>query len=322
MQAKQFDLAKRCAAGLYARASEQIDRAYWARMGAMTAFRAIDLPDALATFALSLQHLCELGDAGLVPPPAAPKRTNSAFANGVADRLYWNTATALAREQLPAFAHAGTLLGLHRDGRLLPFDKDIDLGVWCEHFQATRTWLLAHGWLAVTDCLPYKNYCALIDPQTKVTLDVLGMQRDLPKRRIRFGFFLDGFGPQYQSGRTVDWFDLVLRTTPRGTVWGIDQPERMLSALYGDWQTPNPYWDGMVSNLCIDETTLLWRCHGYDRLVMRWMNGELQRAWSYAHQILLKDPCDATVQRARQCLASILSRVDANALQWPAQRLP
>ncbi len=319
IQVGQYQRARRCAAEFYAGQTASIERAKWARLEGTAAFRGLELEDALSTFQLSLGHLCDMGDSGQWPRPKPPetKVQTSAFVDGVAEQLFWSTSVALARAGFAAFAFAGTLLGLEREGHLLAFDKDIDLGIWTEDFNACCEWLQQQGWKKISGGLPYRDFCALMHPASQVTLDLVGLQRLPSERRVVGGFLLDGYGPEYQSVRAFPWFDLELRATPAGDVWSIQQADVVLSALYGAWRTPNPWWDGMVSDLCMTELTLLWRCYSYDRLLLRWMSGEPERAWAYAHQILLKDAADAGVVRAKQCLGRLLAKVNPGALTWP-----
>lgn len=317
----QFDKVIRCANQFYLRATDPLVRLGWARLRAMTAFRGLSLEDALPAYALCLDHLCDLGDAGQLPQHQPAHATTIAnqhsFVSGEAEQLLWKTCAALAAAGFPAFPYAGTLLGLERESRLLPFDKDIDLGIWLDHFEDCARWLESQGWQPIAQMLPFSGFKAFIDPGTQLTLDLVGLRRLSPDRGVLGGFFLEGRSSEYQSPRLFPWFGIEHHLSPEGLCWRIVQADEVLKSLYGDWRTPNPWWDGMVSDLCITENTLLWRCFAYDRLVARWADGQPERAWAYAHQILLKDAEDMRVVRAKNCLTQVLQQINPKALHWP-----
>lgn len=277
----------------------------------------LKLEDALAAFTVSLGHLCDLCERGQIPARIAVPPTPAAFSNGQAEELMWRTCAALTQAGFQAFPYAGTLLGLVREGHLLVGDKDIDLAIWEEDFVACCDWLQARGWKAARGGLPYKAFRAFLDPASGLTLDIEGVYRAADGQSVLIGFELEGYPPQYQSRRKYPLIDLALRASSAGEVWFVQQPEGHLAALYGDWRTPNPWWDSTISSLGMNEVTLLVRCYAYDRMLSRWSNGELERAWAYAHQILLKDGADLTALRVKKCLGAVLSRINPGALHWP-----
>lgn len=317
----QFDKVVRCAHQFYARADDPLEKLDWARISASALFSSLSLEDALHAYTNSLNLLCDLGEAGQLPQPKRPNArtvtSQQAFASGDAERLLWTTCAALAEAGFAAYPYAGTLLGLEREGKLLPYDKDIDLGIWIEQHEDCSHWLQRQGWQRVTQLLPFAYFHAFVDRRTQLTLDLVGMRRLSPEGGVLGGFFLPGRSAEYQSPRLFPWFEIERRTSSAGQCWYIREPETLLNALYGDWRTPNPWWDGMVSDLCITDNTLLWRCFAYGRLVARWSAGEPERAWAYAHQILLRDGDDETAGRAERCLTQILQRINPGALHWP-----
>lgn len=313
----QYKKARLCIARFYTQETDPLRLADWSRLGGQAAFRELRLEEALTAFTVCLMHLSEISDGGQVPalPPQAGKE--NPFASGVAEALLWRTTAALAQAGFKAFPFAGTLLGLVREGKLLAADKDIDLGVWMEDYDACGAWLEAEGWIAVRNVPPYKAFRSFAHPATQLTLDLSGFQAMPEEHAVLGGFELEGYPPQYQNLRTFPWFELEPRKSPAGDLWFIKEPERVLAALYGDWRTPNPWWDGMVSDLCNNEFTLLVRCYAYDRLVARWMDGQLERAWAYAHQIHLQDATDFPALRAKKSLGKILGAISPRALNWP-----
>ena len=310
------------AAQLYSQEKDPLRKAEWARLGAMAAFRLLHLEQALAAYTVSTGHLCELAESGRAPAPLPCSDAPNAFASGEAEALLWATGAALARAGFAAFPYSGTLLGLVREGSLLPFDKDIDLAIWSEDFGRCGAWLEQQGWRPLRDLPPYANFRAFLHPQSKLTLDLIGLKRYPHEKTMQGGFELAGYPEQYQSLRTFPLVELVQRATPAGEVWFVKESDPLLTALYGDWRTPNPAWDGMVSCGGLSEPTLLTRCYASDRLLERWFLGRLDRAWAYAHQILLKDPSDFSALRVRQSLGRLLALSNPGALNWPPKLTP
>ena len=313
----QLDKVKRCAAQFYAYETDPLRLAEWSLLGGQVSFHLLKLEDTLAAFTISLMHLCEISNSGRMPAPKPRPKKENLFANGAAEELLWTTNAALAHAGFKTFPFAGTLLGLVREGRLLTADKDIDLGVWSEDFDACCHWLETQDWVPLRSLPPYKTFRAFLHPSTKLTLDIAGIESLPAERKMVGGFQLEGYPPQYQSIRKFPWFDLETRPSPAGESWFIKEPENILTALYGDWRTPNPWWDGMVSDLCATEFTLLTRCYAYDRLLSRWTTGQLERAWAYAHQILLQDTTDLPAIRAKKSLEAVLRKINPQALNWP-----
>jgi hypothetical protein len=154
-------------------------------------------------------------------------------------------------------------------------------------------------------------------PATRLTLDLLGLHRDPDGKTMCGGFELAGRPPQYQSLRRFPLVALKPRASPAGQVWSIKDVDAALTALYGDWRTPNPWWDGMVSCKGQAELTLLSRCYAYERLLERWFAGQIDRTWAYACQIVLKDATDLAAVRVKNCLSSLLAPDNPAALTWP-----
>ena len=311
----QAEKALRYAARLYAGEGEVFRRAHWARIVGQCALRMLRLETAQSAFALGIAHLSEMAEGGRVPPPRAP-RGDDALTTDDAMPLLRTTLTRLAAEGIVAFPFAGTLLGLVREGRVLPHDKDLDIAVWLEQHTACCERLLALGWQPHTDMPPYRGFRSFSDPASGITLDIVGLERRSEERIVVTGYELPGYPTQYQSLRRLPWIEAEAHAEPEGTSWRIREPEQVLTAMYGNWQVPNPRWDSMISHQGMDEVTLLVRCYGYDRMLARWSDGQLDRAWAYAHQ-LLRDPGDLPALRAHRALGMALAQLDPEALKWP-----
>lgn len=307
---------------IYAQTESDFHKAHWAHVLGTAHFMLLNLPMAHTWFTDALQRLMILAKAGKVPPQkekAKPQHPGgSLFASGKAEQLLWSTCAALAKLNIPAFPYAGTLLGLIRNGHLLEYDKDLDIAVWMESWNAGCTALERSGWVRASMRIEYANYRDYIHPELGITLDICGLQRQ--KQRITGGFALPGYPDDYQRVSVFPPFDLIPRHTEYGATWFPREPEKILTAFYGDWRTPNPHWDTVVSALNLENFTLLVRCYAYHRLAQHWLTGNLNKAWRYAHQIALKDPDDIIALRSRQWLERAMTRLQREIPVWPKHR--
>lgn len=307
------------AAEIYAQVQGDFHKAHWAHIWGTASFLSLDLAAAHAHFAAALNHLMALAKSGKIPPHKERAKPDQADANvftsGEAEKLLWTTCAQLARSNIPAFPFAGTLLGLVRNGRLLDFDKDLDIAVRMESWEACCAALEQAGWVRSPMRIEYANYRDYVHAELGITLDVCGLQAR--GKQLVGGFALPGYAEDYQRVLVFPRLDLMQRSTDCGDVWFPRQPEKILTAFYGDWRTPNPHWDTVISACNLEKFTLLVRCYAYHRLIQSWLLGDLAKAWCYAHQIALKDPDDVLALRSRQWMERAMTRLNREIPEWP-----
>jgi len=310
------------AAKIYAHAQGDFHKAHWAHVLGTASFILLDLSTAHAHFTYALNHLMALAKSGKIPPQKEQVKSGQAdmnvFASGEAEKLLWRTCAELARQDIPVFPFAGTLLGLIRNGCLLDFDKDLDSAVQMEFWDTCCAALERAGWARAPMRIEYANYRDYVHPGLGITLDVCGLQAR--GKQIVGGFALPGYPDEYQRVSVFPKFDLTQRDTDFGAAWFPRQPERILTAFYGDWRTPNPNWDTVISACNLENFTQLVRCYAYHRLIQRWLLGDLAKAWCYAHQIVMKDPDDVLALRSRQWMERAMTRLNREIPVWPKNR--
>lgn len=303
----------------YVQAQGDFHKAHWAHILGTAHFMSLDLAATHRYFTSSLDHLLTLTKSRRAPPyrgdDILQQPEQNIFVSGVAEELLWKTCAELAKSGIQAFPFAGTLLGLVRNGSLLDFDKDLDIGVWMESWEACCAALEQAGWIRPSMRINYANYRDYLHPELGVTLDVCGLKTQ--GSQIRGGFWLPDHSAEYQRVSIFPSFDLMQRETDYGPVWYPRQPDKILAAFYGDWRTPNPHWDTVVSARNLENFTMLVRCYAYHRLIQYWLLGDLTKAWCYAHQIALKDPDDVLALRSRQWLEWALIRLQREIPAWP-----
>ena len=205
----------------------------------------------------------------------------------------WLVLAQLKRAGCGVFPFAGTLLGLERDGKLLANDDDADLAVWLEDFQLACRTLEAIGFIKATNSPPFGNIATFVLLQPRLSLDLFGIRREPEHQRLVGGAWLYGRPPSHQRIVHYPWFDLASRLGPAGDVWWPEPADTLLTALYGDWRTPQPEWDSLVSCRALQETNLQWRCWSLKRLCDQWRTGDLPRTRRLLDQILARAAGDA-----------------------------
>jgi hypothetical protein len=254
------------------------------------AMRAGDFEAMLASQEAALAALCELTRAGQVvrrePPAGSPWDAQTA------ERAVWELLARLKENGCSAFAFAGTLLGLERDGRLLPGDKDADIAVWLEDFGLACRLMQQLGFHRTADVPPFDNMACLVDTRAGLSVDVFGIRRDPVRKQLEGGVWIYGKPASHQRVIHLDWFELAARDGPAGQVWWPEPADVLLTGLYGDWRTPVPEWDSLISCQALRETNLHWRCWALKNFIDRWLTGDLARTRRLLDQVTARAPTD------------------------------
>ena len=259
------------------------------------AFLQSDLPQALQLYRAALASQCRAPRRTLQAPPAA------CFDSAAAEQRLWQVLAQLASAGLHAFATVGTLLGLVREGGLLPFDKDLDIGLPMAELPAANTWLLQRGWQRAAAPHGMVNPVMLHDGQG-LSLDLCGLSADKNGQALG-GFWLHGVPDDWQRVTQYPQLRLHQQIRPEGSVWAIDEPEAWLAALYGpDWRTPDPDFDTIVAAHNLRGFSLLTQCYAFSRIYQKWLQGQLPKALSLTRHSLRHLPDDALLLRVQQCL--------------------
>ncbi|HEX5953606.1 MAG TPA: tetratricopeptide repeat protein [Rhodanobacteraceae bacterium] len=259
------------------------------------------LPDAAAHFrtalALMLDHPAEA---------AVPKRRQD-FDKPEVERLLWTTLSQLALAGVHAFAAFGTLLGIVREGALLPFDKDLDLGLPHNELDLAARCLVANGWGEVPHGFAV-NPRSFLHLKLQVTIDVTGFAVDQQSGATYEGIWIEGIPAEWNRLTRWDTIDLVKATSPEGSpIWTLADPEGWLRTLYGDWRTPDPDFDTIIAarNLC--GFSLMTQCYALGRIYARWESGNLRKALAATRHSLRHLPDDELLLKVEQRLSGMVT---------------
>lgn len=258
-----------------------------------------ELPEAVEHFRAALRF--RLADP--FKPAKPPARTDD-FDKAETEALMWSTLSVLAKSEIHAFASYGTLLGLIREGSLLPFDKDIDFGLpHCEMERAAAC-LESNGWVESRNSF-LTNPRAFFHPLNGITLDLSGFVVDKETGGTFTGFWMDNI--PYEWARNTRYIDVNLRksSSPAGEpIWELESPEAWLEAIYGDWRTPDPEFDTVVAakNLC--DFSLLTQSYAFARIYSKWEKGEIAKALALVRHAQHHLPTDQLLQDLASCLVN------------------
>jgi hypothetical protein len=255
----------------------------------------------------TLDALAQVTRAGLV---AKQERRPVPWNETLATQLVWDLLARFKAADCHVFPFAGTLLGLERDGRLLPNDKDADLAVWLEDFSLAGRLLQQWGLQRATDTPPFANMATFVDAASGHSVDLFGLRRDPANNRIEGGVWLYGKPPSHQRVLYFPWFELAPRQGPAGAAWWPEPPALLLQALYGDWRRPQPEWDSLISNVSVHDLNLSWHCWALRSLCQCWLGGDVAKTRRLIDQVLARtgeaapylawrDALDATLAEGR-----------------------
>ena len=156
---------------------------------------------------------------------------------------------ALTELNVPFFLAFGTLLGLVRDGHLLPFDKDLDIGVSWDLPRGKllnalgRYGFISNGGKEYSDDDPVWNY-AVVYVKTGIALDFFFFKHEgdkyitgIDSKPVNLKWVFPYFELQQAHWQNRDWF------VP-------SPPDVFFESVYGkDWKAPDPYFDTVISGM-------------------------------------------------------------------------
>lgn len=262
--------------------------------------RAGDLPAAISSFREELR---------LLPSPvrAAVSASPTPFDQQANEALMWATLAQLEQAGVHAFPAAGTLLGLVREGHLLPFDKDLDLGLPFDEMDAACQCLLAGGWVEHEQSAGLLNPRAFRHKASGLMLDLCGYRIEADTGIPLGGFWMHGVPDAWNRVMAFPQLSLRRDLRPEGRVWVLAEPEAWLESLYGDWRTPDPYFDTVIAARNQRGFALLTQCYALLRLADQLRDGKLLKAQATTRIWLRHFPCDTQMQNIDAALDAALS---------------
>lgn len=260
------------------------------------------LPQAVQYYRAALVWQCCAPLRAATPPPPP------AFDSAAAEQRLWQVLAQLASAGIRAFATSGTLLGLVREGRLLPFDKDLDIGLPFDQMQAATALLLQNGWQRTGAPQGMVNPVMLHDGQG-LSMDLCGFIAEQSSGAALGGFWLQGVPADWQRVTQYPVLHLHQQHRPEGAVWTVTHPETWLATLYGpDWRTPDPDFDTVIAAHNLRGFSVLTQCYAFSRIYDTWLKGRLPKAAALVRHSLRHLPEDALLLQVQQHLTTQQAR--------------
>lgn len=214
----------------------------------------------------------------------------------------------MAQLKIPYFLAFGTALGILRDGRLLPNDKDMDVALpWATPREALVNALEHYGFIYPAKAQFSKGetegqwLISVIHKITGVTIDLFFAKRD--GDYIEMGFDHKPMPIRWRLRR----FGLK-EIRYRGRNYQVPSPhEQFFEDHYGpDWQKPQHYDGALRGAALTPDCTPLSLCYGYNRLSGYVREGLYKKALVYCQQmrLVVDDPLvDQVAERLERELA-------------------
>ncbi|MET0962125.1 MAG: LicD family protein [Noviherbaspirillum sp.] len=284
-------------------------RPYWLFFQGGALLHQFRVEEGVGVLRQALEALCN------APLVYNPQPRSTRFENPRIEAQLWQTLAALAAADVRAFAHAGTLLGLVRENRLLPFDKDLDLAMMLEDLPRAHAVLLARGWRRPAQPFTIDNLATYHHPQTDVILDLCGLRPEGDGTHLLGGFWINqGAPPEIQRlTRFPGPLQLAQAAGPAGMVWRLQDPQTWLQTMYGDgWRIPDPGFDTIIGTHNLVGFSWLTQWYACSRITGAWLNGYWEKALRLTRTVLERHtPEDPLFKLVAVTLEANLSRLKA-----------
>lgn len=210
------------------------------------------------------------------------------------EQLMWETLEVLAKNGIHAFPAFGTLLGLEREGGLLPFDKDLDFGIPFSEMDRACKILTRHGWGEVSKSYGLVNPRAFYNKEVKVSVDLFGMTVERTSGIVISGVWKNNIPKNWNLIAEYPDIDLVkYEYNPGRYIWKLKSPADFLTAAYGNWKVPDKNFESLVSSKNIRSFSLMVQCYAFSKVLNSLKKGNYQKLESLLASLMQrmdKDP--------------------------------
>lgn len=219
------------------------------------------------------------------------------------EKLMWDTLAILANNGIHAFACYGTLLGIVREGRLLPFDKDLDFGLPYSEMKRADKIMKRNGWVSANQAVPFFNPLAYYHTEKKASVDLFGMVVEKCGTTIS-GFWMPGVPKEWNQIVEFPKVDLIKRESPEGKmIWDLGNPEAVLECIYGkEWKVPDGYFDTVVAGKNMRGFSLISQCFALPRIYSNIEKGNIKKAAALLSATIKRMPEDDLLEEVKENL--------------------
>lgn len=244
----------------------------------------------LAPLRMSLQHRLN------AELPNSTSRTDQNFNRLQQEQVLWSTLVDLAKASVHAFAIADTLLGLVREGKLLQSSIDLEIGLPIVEMEHACTTLMQLGWIELNSQLRLLNPRSFKQKQTGIVLNLFGFALEPNTQNVVSGFWQKGQAWNQQLALFYpNNFELKKKQIDAGIIWEVIYVDDFLSAVYGDWRTPDPDFDTLCCAKNLRSYTDMVQMFTLNRIRKTWSENQLHKTLKLIDQHLRFIPNDPLI---------------------------
>ncbi|WP_191600907.1 adenylyltransferase/cytidyltransferase family protein [Marinomonas algicola] len=244
--------------------------------------------------------------------PTEEDKSNPSYNSGEALDLMWDVLATFHKTGVYAFPTAGTLLGLERTGKLLPNDKDIDIGIdWLQMPKAIEV-IEANGWTEAS-----RSY-DLMNPRcfkhiSGIVIDLCGFGTEDKSGQAISGLWMKEVPFHWNRITYFPSIQLEVRSSPKGPIYYLKEPEPFLESLYGkEWKEEDPWFDTIICAKNMPVFSPLARCYAYSRLYAHWGRNRTQKCLRILEVLVVKQPNDSFLSKLLSYFQRRLEKASLN----------
>ncbi|WP_404375195.1 tetratricopeptide repeat protein [Vreelandella aquamarina] len=295
--------------------SKTPDNPHFLQLTAEVKRRSYLLPEAVDYYRQSLEELIKLAP----PGDKSAADAEETFDVERHEDTLWELLAQLKKAGVQAFPAFGTLLGLVRDGQLLPFDKDVDICIPFNQMPKAGKCLAAHGWKEVKNSFGMVSPRAFTNPQKRLSIDLFALSYDPQEKVAVTGFIMPKIPFDWNYLLKFPGMDLQVNQRPHGAVWELKDPVPLLESLYGKgWKEPDPYFATFGGEPGLVSFSYLTQCYAYIRLYKYWTKGSFKKMRALVCHMLRHQPGDALLEQLQSKVEAHLEMEEKRRLEEAA----
>lgn len=232
--------------------------------------------------------------------PATGSTRKESFNKTSTLELVWKTLAQLAAAGIHAFPAFGTLLGIVREGSLLPFDKDLDFGLPLSEMQRACSCLQKNGWKETGNSFGMINPRALHHEELDISLDLFGFIVRGESKLPSTGFWRNDIPKEWNWFSDFSSIEMVKQNTPLGEpAWFLADPQGWLTEVYGNWQVPDKNFDTLVAAKNLNSFSLMAQSYAWMKIFNSLSDGKTEKVKALTQHALRHTPKDPLLLKVR-----------------------
>jgi hypothetical protein len=263
-------------------------------------FYSANYEEALIFQSKAFFFLCLAADAGVFIN-SKPREIITRFEDPKITDYLANLLHMLHEDGVRVGAFYGTLLGIIRDQKILPHDKDIDLICNITDLPKVVEWFEKNDYINAHADI-FENLRSFKSRTVGICVDIFAAE--ITESKTKVGFAPIGYkGTDWEYIEVVPKVELVDFLFKGRKCFVPQEPENMLAALYGEnWRTPDPYFIPFLEPVGVQDSGLR-RFYAGLQILRSWLKGDYLRA-IYGTKLLLEvDPFDPIFLNIRNSLS-------------------